>query len=172
MIETFDEYRSRVLAYLGDSDPIRVQRGTPKQLERRLEGVTRRELTRRPYADKWSIAEIVAHLADAELAMGWRLRNMLANPGVILTWWDQAKWAEDLGYARRDAKQSVATFAALRESNLRLLRTVPRARWVECYGVHEVRGRQTVDEFVTMEAAHDLNHLRQIDAILGRRVTR
>jgi hypothetical protein len=56
---------------------------------------------------------------------------------------------------------------ALRESNLRLLESVPRARWVEFYGVHKVRGRQTVEEFVRLEAAHDLNHLRQIDRILG-----
>ena len=54
-----------------------------------------------------------------------------------------------------------------RESNLRLLESVPRARWVEFYGVHEVRGRQTVEEFVRLEAAHDLNHLRQIDRISG-----
>jgi hypothetical protein len=66
------------------------------------------------------------------------------------------------------AKQSIAV-RALRESNLRLLQSVPRARWVECYGVHEVRGRQTVEEFVRLEAAHDLNHLRQIDRILGER---
>ncbi len=58
-------------------------------------------------------------------------------------------------------------FRALRESNLRLLESVPRVRWGECYGVHEVRGRQTVEEFVRLEAAHDLNHLRQIDRILG-----
>jgi hypothetical protein len=111
--------------------------------------------------------EIVAHLADAELAMGWQLRNMLANPGVALTWWDQAVWAERLGYAQQDASLSAGVFRALRESNLRLLESVPRARWVECYGVHEVRGRQTVEEFVRLEAAHDLNHLRQIDRILG-----
>src|ERR1700675_4000892 len=43
-------------------------------------------------------------------------------------------------------------------------------RWVECYGVPEVRGRQTVEEFVRLEAAHDLNHLRQIDRILGGRM--
>jgi hypothetical protein len=49
------------------------------------------------------------------------------------------------------------------------LESVPRARWVECYGVHEVRGRQTVEEFVRLEAAHDLNHLRQIDQILDSR---
>jgi hypothetical protein len=55
-------------------------------------------------------------------------------------------------------------------SNLRLLESIPRARWVESYGVHEVRGRQTVEEFVRLEAAHDLNHLRQIDRILGGRM--
>jgi hypothetical protein len=66
------------------------------------------------------------------------------------------------------AKQSIAV-RALRESNLRLLQSVPRARWVECYGVHEVRGRQTLEEFVRLEAAHDLNHLQQIDRILGER---
>src|SRR5580704_15360944 len=90
MAETFDEYRTRVLSYLGDEEPIGVQRATASQLERRLRDVAHEELIRRPVPEKWSIAEIVAHLADAELAMGWRLRNMLANPGVALTWWDQA----------------------------------------------------------------------------------
>jgi hypothetical protein len=155
MAETFEAYRTRVLSYLGDEEPIGVQQATSSQLDRRLRDVAPEELIRRPAPEKWSIAEIVAHLADAELAMGWRLRNMLANPGVALTFWDQAVWAERLGYARQDA------------SLLRLLESVPRARWVECYGVHEVRGRQTVEEFVRLEAAHDLNHLRQIDRIFG-----
>src|SRR5205085_1601356 len=46
---------------------------------------------------------------------------MLANPGVAMTWWDQAAWAERLGYAQQDASLSAAVFRALRESNLRLL---------------------------------------------------
>ena len=177
MAEIFEAYRTRILSYLGDEEPIGVQQATPSQLDRRLRDVAPEELIRRPAPEKWSIAEIVAHLADAELAMGWRLRNMLANPGVALTWWDEAAWAQRLlrsnlgayyvGYARQDASLSAAVFRALRESNLRLLESVPRARWVECYGVHEVRGRQTVEEFVRLEAAHDLHHLRQIDHIVG-----
>src|SRR5580693_9334960 len=98
MAETFEAYRTRVLSYLGDEEPIGVQQATATQLDRRLRDVAPKELTRRPAPEKWSIAEIVAHLADAELAMGWRLRNMLANPGVALTWWDEAAWAERLGY--------------------------------------------------------------------------
>lgn len=167
--ESFAEYRTRVLGYLGDRDPIRVQRATPAALERRLRGVPRAVLTRRPAADKWSIAEIVAHLADAELAMGWRLRNMLATPGLPLAWWDQDRWAERLGYAARPVAESVALFRSLRAANLRLLASVPRDWWDACHGVHERRGTQTVAEFVRLEAAHDLNHLRQVDAILAAR---
>jgi hypothetical protein len=168
MPESFARYRARVLGYLGSRDPIRVQRATPAALERRLGGVSRPTLDRRPAPDKWSIAEIVAHLADAELAMGWRLRAMLATPGVQLTWWDQDRWAERLSYDSRHTREAAALFRTLRESNLRLLASVPRAWWDECYGVHELRGRQTVTQFVRLEAAHDLNHLRQIDRILKR----
>ena len=171
MTESFVEDRARVLGYLGDRDPIRVQRGTPAALERRLRGLSRATLTRRSAPTKWSIAEIVAHMADAELAMGWRLRGMLATPGVALAWWDQDAWADRLAYTAGSVRESLALFRALRRSNLLLLAAVPRSWWDECYGVHEVRGRQTVAQFVALEAAHDLNHLRQIDAILaaGRR---
>ena len=115
MAETFEAYRTRVLSYLGDEEPIGVQQATPSQLDRRLRDVVPEELIRRPAPEKWSVAEIVAHLADAELAMGWRLRNMLANPGVALTWWDQAVWPERLGYAQLDASLSAGVSGAARE---------------------------------------------------------
>src|SRR5258707_10740254 len=146
MAETFEAYRPRFLSNLGDEEPIGVQQATPSQLDRRLRDVVPEELIRRPAPEKWSIAEIVAHLADAELAMGWRLRNMLANPGVALTWWDQAVWAERLGYAQQDASLTAGGFPALRESNLRRLGSVPLARWGEGYGVHEGPGRPTGEE--------------------------
>jgi len=93
MKETFEAYRTRVLSYLGDQEPVGDQQATPSELDRRLRDVAPEKLIVRPAPEKWSIAEIVAHLSDAELAMGWRLRNMLANPGVALTWWDEAAWA-------------------------------------------------------------------------------
>ena len=66
MAETFEAYRTRVLSYLGDEEPIGVQQATPSQLDRRLRDVAAEELIRRPAPKKWSIAEIVAHLANAD----------------------------------------------------------------------------------------------------------
>jgi hypothetical protein len=69
-------------------------------------------------------------------------------------------------------RRSVAMFRALRESNFALLRAVPRQQWQTAYGVHDKRGRQTIAEFVQMEAGHDLNHLLQIEPLLGRKARR
>ena len=166
MSESFAQYRARVLGYLGSRDPVGVLRVTPGQLGRLLTGASRTVLAARPSVGKWSVVEIVAHLADAELAFSWRIRNAIASPGAALSWWDEAVWAERLGYQAIPWRSSVGSFKALRFANLALLRSLPPASWDACYGTHATRGRQSVRDFVTLEAAHDLNHLRQIRAII------
>src|SRR5262245_53571639 len=168
MTESFAEYRQRVLGYLGRRDPMRVLATTPKRLAGLIKGQRRPALARRPAPGKWSTVEIVAHLADAELAFGWRIRSMLASPGVSLAWWDEHLWSQKCVYARVPVRESLATFSALRSSNLALLRRVPQAARAAAYGVHDKRGRQSVREFVVLEAAHDLNHLSQIQGLLQR----
>jgi hypothetical protein len=167
LAETFEEYKSRVLGYLGDRDPIRVLQSTPTRLERLVSGATRRRLGHQNAPGKWSVREILAHLADAELAVSWRFRSMLATPGVRLQWWDEHLWSQKLDYARSDSARSLSVFRSLRESNLALLRSKPLRLWKSSYGVHEKRGRQTVADFVKMEAAHDLNHLDQIRRLMA-----
>jgi len=171
MSESFLEYRTRVLGYLGSRDPVAVLRATSSQLARLLTGASRLAITTRPAPGKWSVLEIVAHLADAELAWSWRLRNAIAAPGVALAWWDESVWAERLGYQNIPWRASVGTFKALRLANLALLRSLPLTAWDACYGTHARRGRQSVRDFVSLEAAHDLNHLRQIKTLVasGRR---
>jgi hypothetical protein len=164
--ESFAQYRRRMLDLLGSRDPLRVLAATSRRLARLIDGHTRPELARRPAPGKWSVVEILAHLADAELAFGWRLRSMVASPGVPLQWWDEHLWSEKGAYVRTDVQGSLRTFGALRSSNLALLRRVPRASQESAYGVHERRGRQSVRDFVVMEAAHDLNHVDQIRALL------
>ena len=168
MPESFEAYRARVLSYLGDRDPLRVQAGTAARLAHLVSGVRRSILASRPAAGKWSVVEIVAHMADAELAMAWRLRNIIATPGVRLTWWDEHLWSEACGYSGVPVARSLALFRVLRSGNLALLRSVPRRKWATRYGVHDKRGRQTVVDFVQMEAAHDLNHLKQVTALVRR----
>ena len=165
MPETVQEYTQRLLSYAGENDPLRLQQAAPKKLAALLKGKNSKQLMRRPAPDKWSVAEIVAHLADAELAISWRLRQVLANNAIPIQAYDQDLWAKTFNYAKRDPKQSVANFTALREANIALLKSVSRKLW-ENYGVHQERGNESVNHVVRMVAGHDLNHLLQIEKIL------
>jgi len=165
MPETAQQYTQRLLNYSGEKDPLRLQQASPAKLASLVKGRTRKQLTRRPAPDKWSVAEIMAHLADAEIAISWRIRQILAKNAIPIQAYDQDAWAGTFQYAKRDPRLSLANFRGLREANLALLKSVPRKLW-ENYGVHEERGNETIAHIVRMVSGHDINHLRQIEAIL------
>jgi uncharacterized damage-inducible protein DinB len=165
MQETAQQYTQRLLSYVNGKQPLSVQRATPKKLAALAKRMDKKKITRRPEPEKWSVAEILAHLADAELVIGWRLRSVLGASGNPIQAYDQDLWANTFKYARRDPKASLETFRVLRESNLALLKTVPKNLW-ENYGMHQERGKETVAHIVHMVAGHDLNHLGQLEQIV------
>jgi hypothetical protein len=164
--ETPQQYTQRLVSYSEGKEPLLLQRTAPKKLAALIKGKQKKQLMRRPAPGKWSIAEIVAHLADSEIVIGWRLRQILSTNGVPIQAYDQDVWASTFDYAHRDPRQSLESFRVLRESNLALLKAVPRKMW-ENYGVHQERGNESVAHLVRMIAGHDLNHLRQVEAILN-----
>jgi DinB superfamily len=164
MQETAQQYTQRMLSHSGGKDPLRLQQATPRKLATLTKGLNKKKLVRRPGPGEWSIAEILAHLADAELVIGYRMRLILASNGTAIQAFDQDAWAKTFDYSRRDPKTSLETFRTLRESNLRLLNSVPR-RLRKNYGHHEERGRETVDHLIRIIAGHDVNHLLQVEKI-------
>jgi len=168
MKETPQRYISRILGNLGNASPVAVQSATPKRLERLIRGIPAARLSRRPGPDRWSVGEILAHLAEAEMASSYRLRSALGESGIPILAFDQDKWAAAGRYSKRQPKHSLATFRALREENLRLLRSLKPSEWKR-YGMHQERGRETIQRMAQMIAGHDLNHIRQIEHILDKR---
>jgi hypothetical protein len=165
MHETPQQYAARVLGYVEGKNRLQILEATPKRLASLLQGKTRKQLTSRPAPERWSAAEIAAHFGDAEVAISWRLRQMLSTSGVAIQSYDQDAWAATFDYAHRDPRQSVQFFSTLRAGNIALLKSVPRKLW-ENYGIHSERGNESVARVVSLVAGHDLNHLRQVEAIL------
>ena len=164
MNETPQQYTARIVSLTSGEEPLRIQRSTARKLAGAIKGLNKKQLTRRPAPDKWSIAEILAHLADAEVVGGWRMRLILGKNGTPIEAFDQDVWAKTFRYQKRDPKQSLETFRALRENNLLLLKSLPKELW-ENYGMHSERGKETISHIVRMFAGHDVNHLRQVEAI-------
>jgi hypothetical protein len=165
MPETPQQYTERMLNHSRGKDPLRLQQAAPRKFAALAKRLNKKQLARRPAPGKWSIGEILAHMADAELVIGYRLRLILAANRTAIQAFDQDVWAETFGYSRRDPKISLEMFRALRENNLRLLSSVSRQLWKN-YGEHSERGKETVEHIVKMIAGHDLNHLQQVEKIV------
>ena len=168
MPETPQEYTKRMLGQLEGRNPLKIQSATPNKLERLLKGVPSAKIRKRPAPGKWSIAEIVAHLSDAELVVGYRIRMTLGAPGTPIQAFDQDDWVVALHYEKRGIRDSLAQFRALREANLRLLKTLTSTQWKQ-YGMHSERGQESIELIVQMMAGHDRNHLGQIERIIALR---
>jgi DinB superfamily len=168
MRETAQQYTERILKFSEGRDGLELQQSMPQKLAGLLEGKTQEELTRRPDPEKWSVAEILAHLGDAEIAISWRMRQILGSNGVKVQAFDQEAWAKAFGYANRDPRESLEFFRVVRGRNLALLRSIPGELW-DNYGMHEERGKESIRHMVKLTAGHDLNHLRQIEAILNEK---
>ena len=165
MKETAQQYIQRITAHVEGKEPPAVPAATAKKLERLIKGVPTSKLRKRPAADKWSVREIVAHLADAEIVIGFRMRLILGAPGSPIAAYDQESWVTSGHYEKRDPRKSVEQFRVVREANLALLKSLTAEQWKQ-YGMHSERGQETIAHIVRMTAGHDINHLQQIERIL------
>lgn len=166
MQETPQEYIKRILGNVEGQNPLKVQAGTPKKLERLIKGMPASKLRKRPAPEKWSAGEILAHLADSEIVIGWRLRQILGAPGTPIQAYDQDSWAAAGHYQKRDPRKSAEQFRVVREANLALLKSLAPEQWKH-HGMHSERGVETVEHIVRMIAGHDINHTKQVERIVG-----
>lgn len=166
-----DQYSKRILSNIVHRDPLAICRKTPGELNRLARGLTNNQLHKAPSKGRWSIARLVSHLCDAEWAMGFRLRMVIAQPGGKLQAYDQDKWADHLHYDAADCREKLNLFSALRQSHLSLLKSLKPGEWKR-YGIHEERGKETVERMLQMLAGHDVNHLRQIKGIRAEMLER
>jgi hypothetical protein len=164
MAETAEQYIQRILGHVDGKDALKVQRSSAARLHKAIRGLTPKQLKWKPKPEKWSIAEILAHLADAEIVASWRLRSVIGENGVTIQPFDQDVWVSVFRYNDRDARQSVEFFRVLRENNLAMLKKLPREAW-ENHGMHLERGKETLTHIARMFAGHDTNHALQIERI-------
>ena len=157
-------YVAAVLDLLGDRDPIAVLRGTPDALGSAMDGLTRQQFYQPEAEGKWSIVQVLQHLADSEMVWAWRVRLILAQDRPALTGYDQDLWAQRLGYDRADPVDALELFAVVRRANLRLVEEASPED-LQRVGVHVERGEESLAHLLRLNAGHDLLHIRQIERV-------
>jgi hypothetical protein len=149
---------------LGELDHLEVIAATPAKLHALLDAIggQRTEQPRAP--GKWNTREIVCHLADCEVAFAFRLRQTLAEERHVMQPFDQEAWAKR--YAGYSVEAALATFSALRQWNLALVRSLGPADLAKPAN-HPERGDMTLQTIVETMGGHDRNHLAQVAEIAG-----
>jgi DinB superfamily len=143
---------------------------TADELATALAGQGEAALLRRPDPKNWAPKEIVCHLRDTEEAFGARFEQILmmdTDPRLSAAA-NADRWAEERQYLRNDAIEAVAAFRKRREETLAALGKITGAQW-DKGALHPVRGRMTIDTFLTLIAWHDDNHVDQLRRALDGR---
>ena len=159
-------YVRALLDLLGDREPLEVLPELVPWIESRLAGTPAEALRRPEGPGKWSVAEVLAHLADTEMVYGVRGRMVLSEDRPPIQGFDQDRWASLFRYREASTEQAMAQLAALRAGNLAVWRSLGPAELARV-GLHSERGEESVALMLRLMAAHDLVHRRQIERILG-----
>lgn len=159
-----EAYVKRLFDLLEDRDPFEVQEELVNWLRGSVAGLPDSALREREAPGKWSVIEVVRHLADTELVYRYRMRMSVAQPGSPIPAYDQDRWATGLRYDEADLERTLRELDELRSANLAWLRGLSDEER-EREGIHEERGAESVRRVVQLLAGHDLVHRRQIERI-------
>ena len=167
------QYIERMLARVDGQEPLSVMAQTASRLREAVREIPQDLLTQPEAPGKWSIAQVVQHLADCEWVLGFRFRKVAAEDEVTLPFFNQDAWATNLQFTNGTVDEAVDDFAALRAINLRFLEKLSPEILARS-GFHPERGEESLAHMARLYAGHDLAHLDQIarvKAALGEKAT-
>jgi uncharacterized damage-inducible protein DinB len=146
-------------ADLGDRDPLEAFSQTPFQMEALLAGWTDEQFERSYAPGKWSVRQVLIHLAQTELALGTRVRFALAQDGYAAQSFSQDDWLP--ADSHMDAPTALGAYTALRRMNVALFRNLTREALDRPFA-HPEYGTLTVGWVLAQMAGHDIHHQSQI----------
>jgi hypothetical protein len=117
-----------------------------------------------PDANQWGVRTIVCHLADTELVLAMRLRQIIAEDNPVLPAIDQNLWADRLDYSKRKLSQALDSFRRTRAENYELLKDLPEATFART-GQHTKRGAISLLDLLRIFAEHAEKHVHQIQTV-------
>jgi hypothetical protein len=168
MKETVQQYIQRISGYAEGKQPLAVQASTAKKLERLIKGKSTAKLRKRPAPDKWSVSEILAHLADAETVGSFRMRLISGRAGHSDCGVRPGRMGDQRALRETRSAEISRVVSRAAGSQSALLKSLTPEQWKH-HGMHAERGQESIEHIVRMFAGHDINHLQQIERILGRK---
>jgi hypothetical protein len=155
-------YTPRAMESLNNTTTKYAEQATG--LEQLIYSIPFKFVTSRPEETRWSVLEIVCHLADAELLASARIRRIITQDRPNLWGYQQEQWATALNYRQRRIGTVLARFALLRRENAELLESLDAEVWHQT-GNHDVYGTLSLEQLIEDYLNHTAKHLDQIGRV-------
>jgi len=133
----------------------------PAELAAELKEFPREMWQWKPAAERWSIHEILVHLADSEANSYIRARRFIAEPGKTVMAYDQEEWARKLRYPEQSPEEALELFRCLRRMTYKLIKPLPELVWANTVE-HPEYGPMDFDRWLEIYAAHVPGHIKQM----------
>jgi uncharacterized damage-inducible protein DinB len=131
----------------------------PGILRAAVSGLTREQMVSRPVAGKWSVLEVVCHLADTDANIAHRIKRVLSEERPVFDRVQPELMRAALAYHDRDIEEELCLFDLTRRQVGRILRASPPEAW-ERTGIVGDRGNRSVDQMINGAIEHLAHHLR------------
>jgi hypothetical protein len=115
----------------------------------------------KPSPEKWSIHDVILHLADSEATAYICCRRLIAEPGSPVLNFDPALWAGTLGYFHQSTKEALEIIRRLRRMTYSVLKGLPEQVWF--HTVEDPRdGKLSLEKFLEIQEQHIPHHIKQM----------
>lgn len=141
---------------------IRRYEQGPARLNAALASVPPEAMKWRPGEGKWSVHEVVCHLADSESNGAQRIRYLTAEERPLIVGYDQEKWARVFDYHSAPLEPAIAVVESVRANTAALLKRLPESAW-SATGEHTESGRYSAEDWLAIYAEHLEKHSGQIE---------
>ena len=115
----------------------------------------------KPSPNKWSVHEIIIHMADSEANSFSRARKIISEPGSTIMVYDQDLWAVKTNYASQSTNDALELFKNLRKMTYKVIKDLPDSTWSN-YIIHPENGKMTLCDWLTVYEGHVNVHINQM----------
>ncbi len=115
----------------------------------------------KPAPDRWSIHEIIVHLADSEANSYIRCRRLIAEPGSKVLGYDQEVWTQALSYHKQNTDEALELFKCLRRGSYNIIKSLPDSVWSNIVE-HSESGTMTFERWLEIYEKHTRGHIAQM----------
>ncbi|ENQ3077121.1 DinB family protein [Bacillus multifaciens] len=159
-VNEYNPYYSTYINLLPKGDIIHILEEQMKETNLLLKDLSDREGLFRYAPNKWSIKEVIGHIADTERIMAYRLLSIARGETVSLPGYNDDMYVLRAAFDKQSMQDLLANLMVVRQSTVHLIKSLDAEAWLQ-RGIAN-NSEVTVRALACIIAGHEFHHRKII----------